>query len=166
MQDEAQNAIDPTVGPTQPQIPEASEATSVAAAEAPANAQMATTSTQTPTPSTPPPPFCGYPVERDGQWVPCGKEATDGCAYCDEHGTQEEDDPPPSSYADLQANVEGKTPPAEIQQDKTTPKTAAVPPSTTHHAACGVVGETGDHGDLGSNAIDYVGPLRPETVKG
>lgn len=59
-----------------------------------------------------------------------------------------------------------QAPPAEIQQDKTTPKTAAVPPSTTHHAACGVVGETGDHGDLGSNAVDYVGPLRPETVKG
>ena len=68
--------------------------------------------------------------------------------------------PPASSYADLQASVEGKTPPVETQ-----PKTAdAVPPSLTHHAACGVVGETGAHGDLGSNAIDYVGPHRPETM--
>lgn len=28
-------------------------------------------------------------------------------------------------------------------------------PSTTHAAACGDVGETGKHGDLGTNAIDY-----------
>jgi hypothetical protein len=59
---------------------------------------------------------------------------------------------------------ESQAPPAEPQV--ALKKAEAVPPSTTHHAACGVVGETGDHGDLGSNAIDYVGPLRPETVKG
>lgn len=28
-------------------------------------------------------------------------------------------------------------------------------PSTTHAAACGDVGETGNHGDLGTNAVDY-----------
>jgi hypothetical protein len=30
--------------------------------------------------------FCGYPIRiLGGKWFPCGKIATPGCAYCDEH---------------------------------------------------------------------------------
>lgn len=36
--------------------------------------------------------FCGYPVENDvpggAVYKPCGKHATPGCAFCDEHGEQ------------------------------------------------------------------------------
>jgi hypothetical protein len=147
-------------GPLDPQIQEGSEPPMPSAQEDRAQ----TSESESPSaaePSVPPPPFCGYPVLKDGRWVPCGKEATDGCAYCDDHGIAEPEHPA-SSDAELQANVEGEAP--QVQQSKTTPKTAEVPPSLTHHAACGVVGETGAHGDLGSNAIDYVGPHRPETM--
>jgi len=52
---------------------------------------------------------------------------------------------------------------AEKVSSAAPPAAAAVPPaapaaSKTHAAACGVVGETGAHGDLGSNAIDYKPP--------
>jgi hypothetical protein len=30
--------------------------------------------------------FCGYPVLQAGFYVPCGRLATQGCAYCDLHG--------------------------------------------------------------------------------
>lgn len=33
-------------------------------------------------------------------------------------------------------------------------ETTSLPSSKTHHAECGAVGDTGKHGDLGSNAID------------
>jgi hypothetical protein len=32
--------------------------------------------------------FCGYPVLQGGFYVPCGRIATQGCAYCDLHGVQ------------------------------------------------------------------------------
>ena len=123
-------------GPNDPQLPESSEAPPAeppgpparltdAASEAdgvsiaPHVEEPAAPPAPPAEPPAPPPPFCGYPVLKDGHWVPCGKEATDGCAYCDEHGSYAEfvgDDyyidlkgkaAPPSSYADLQANVEG-----------------------------------------------------------
>ena len=198
-------------GPLDPQLPETTQP-SAADLDAAAQEQEAAQKTL-----SPPPPFCGYPVLRDGRWVPCGQEATDGCAYCDEHGIPEAapappagpevpvmDDPryleavahvvsagyselaareivahggvalilldkqfkegkAPASYAELQANVEGAAP--QVQQSEIPNGPMPVtPPSLTHHAACGVVGETGAHGDLGSNAIDYVGPHRPETM--
>lgn len=35
--------------------------------------------------------FCGYPVvnsESPNLWIACGKVATPGCAYCDQHGME------------------------------------------------------------------------------
>jgi hypothetical protein len=48
--------------------------------------------------------FCGYPV--DGK--PCGKPATPGCAFCDEHGQLFERDQ--FNVADLLANDTGHGP--------------------------------------------------------